>query len=477
MKKLLTLALAACALAACAPKQRTVVILATNDMHSHIETFPRLASAVEACRDTVGEVLLVDAGDRWTGNVYNDAAAEPRKPVIDMMNALGYDVATFGNHEFDPGQAFLNVRTQQAAFEVVCANLVSDTLSFLQPEPYALVDFDGLKIAFVGCVTNYDRNNHPAGKDECFAGLRFTDAVETTAEWGRRLRPECDVLVALTHMGTERDRQLAEAAPEFDVVIGGHSHDETDERVGDVLLTQTGKYLKNVGAVVLRMRGGEIVSKEYRNVPLAGYEPHPDFRAMADRCYDEPALKEPVAELGGTFAKPGLANLFAEAVRAGAKADVGMYHLGGVRLDSLAGTVSVADLYNLDPFRSEVLLLTMTPEQLERVVMAKFNDRVNLGESHRIDLWMTTPYVVETDGGGDAVRVRFPRLKSGRTYRVAVGDYVVKSYAGLEYGSAQGVGRTVSDAIGDYLRAHAPALPQNECLQRIVPEGDPLPVR
>ena len=64
------LILLAAAAAACAPRERTLVLLSTNDMHAKIQNFPRLAAAVENCRDTAQLVVLVDAGDRWTGNAY-----------------------------------------------------------------------------------------------------------------------------------------------------------------------------------------------------------------------------------------------------------------------------------------------------------------------------------------------------------------------------------------------------------------------
>ena len=182
MKKSLFGALLLFVLAACSPRMETVVILSTNDIHAHIEKFPQLAEAVKKCRDTVKNVILVDAGDRWTGNVYCDRAAEPRRPIIDLMNRLRYDVATFGNHEFDAGQAFLGVRTAQCRFPVVCANIVSDTATFPQPAPYAIVERGGRRIGFVASVTNYDHNNHPAGHDENFAGLTFTDAVDAVAD-------------------------------------------------------------------------------------------------------------------------------------------------------------------------------------------------------------------------------------------------------------------------------------------------------
>lgn len=77
-------------------------------MHANIENFASLVTAVNLCRDSVA-TLLVDAGDRWTGNVYVDLA-EGRLPIIDLMNHIGYDAATLGNHEFDKGAALLQGR-------------------------------------------------------------------------------------------------------------------------------------------------------------------------------------------------------------------------------------------------------------------------------------------------------------------------------------------------------------------------------
>ena len=76
--------------------------------------------------------------------------------MIALMNELGYDVATLGNHEFDHGQAFLGRMIDSMDFEVVCANVVSDTCTFPQLPPYTIVDRDGIRIGFVGVVTNYE---------------------------------------------------------------------------------------------------------------------------------------------------------------------------------------------------------------------------------------------------------------------------------------------------------------------------------
>ena len=91
MKRFFRAALLAAAVltAACMPRERTIVILSTNDMHAKIQRFPQLAAAVEACRDTAQLVVLLDAGDRWTGNAFVDKVATPGKPVVELVNRLG----------------------------------------------------------------------------------------------------------------------------------------------------------------------------------------------------------------------------------------------------------------------------------------------------------------------------------------------------------------------------------------------------
>lgn len=151
-------------------------------------------------------------GDRWTGNAYVDRAATPGMPMIALMNGLGYDVATLGNHEFDHGQAFLGRMIDSMDFEVVCANVVSDTCSFPPLPPYTVLEEGGFRIGFVGVVTNYEGPGHPAGNASSFAGLTFPDPQRMALKYAAELRPKCDVLVLVSHMGDDRDRELLAGA-------------------------------------------------------------------------------------------------------------------------------------------------------------------------------------------------------------------------------------------------------------------------
>lgn len=456
----------AVAAVACAPRERTLVLLSTNDMHAKIQRFPHLAAAVAACRDTV-TTLLLDAGDRWTGNAYVDLAQTPGMPVIALMNRLGYDAATLGNHEFDHGQAFLGRMLDSMSFEVVCANVVSDTCTFPQLPPSVVIERDGIRIGIVGAVTNYEGPGHPAGNASCFEGLSFPDPQAKASECAAALRPDVDVLVLLSHMGDDRDAELLARETRFDVILGGHTHEEVDTLVNGTLLTQTGKDLQCVGVTTIRLRGRKIVGIDYRLVPLGGYAPDPEYQAEVDRCYADERLNRPVGSFASAADKAGLANWMASAAAAEAGAEVGFYHIGGVRLDSIpAGGIGTARIYDLEPFGTQIAVMRMTPRQMERMIVAKYNEPTR--EGHRLDLVSTTPYEILVNEADSAVGVRFPQLRGGRSYRVSVSDYVYKNYQGLEYADGSISGVKVADVLLRQLGEESPLKPDNRMRQRIV---------
>lgn len=453
---------------ACAPRERTLILLSTNDMHAKIQQFPRLASAVEACRDTAQLVVLVDAGDRWTGNAYVDMAPTPGMPMISLMNRLGYDVATLGNHEFDHGQAFLGRMIDSMSFEVICANAVSDTCTFPKLPPYTVVERDGIRIGFVGVVTNYEGPGHPAGNASSFVGVRFPDPQQMAEQYAAELRPECDVLVLVSHMGDDRDAELLNKNSQFDEVIGGHTHRQIDTLINGTLLTQTGKDLKNVGVTEIKLRGKRIESIDFRLVPLSEYAPDALYQEQVDGYYADPELNKPVGHFSQTADKWGLANWMASAVADEASAEIGIYHIGGVRLDSIAGGgVGQARVYDLEPFGTLIARMRMTPAEMRRMIISKYNDPMNAKEAHRIDLIATTPYVIVTDGADNAVDVVFPKLREGRRYKIAVSDYVYRNYKDLAYTDGGITDEKVADVLLEELEEDRPVKIDNTPRQTI----------
>lgn len=463
------------AAAACTP-ERTVVLLSTNDIHAQIDRFPQLAAAVEACRDTVENVVLVDAGDRWTGDPFVDRTTPAGMPIIRLMNRLGYDVATFGNHEFDHGQAHLGRLLDSMEFAVVCSNLRSDTCTFPQVPPYTVIERGGIRIGFVGAVTNYEGPGHPAGHASNFVGLTFPDPQQTSLQYARELRPQVDLLVLVSHMGDNRDEELlskmAQDADDrnlYDLVIGGHTHQIRNSVIGGTLFTQTGSRLNNVGATVIRMRGRKIVDISFRLVELAPYEAAQPYADMVVAYKDCPELNRTAGRFAKGANKLGVAGWIARSIASATKSEIGLYHRGGVRLDTIpAGEVSRAAIYALEPFNTPVTVTRMTPEELRAVILSKYNDPCNLSEAHRIDLIATTPYVIVTDAEDNALDIVFPDLQAGRRYSVALNDYIYRNYAEIDRTRGRILDKLlVNEVLLDELASGRPVVPDNDPLQQV----------
>lgn len=451
-------------------QDKTFVILTTNDIHAQIDKFPALAAAVEACRDTI-DVILVDAGDRWTGNAFVDLI-EHYSPMYELTNKLQYDVTIYGNHEFDKGQAYVAVANRQAQYPILGANIISDTTSFPQPAPFAIIERKGKKIAFVGITGNYDANGHPSGKDESYEGIRFTDPHASAGEYGY-LADECDMVVLVSHSGLDRDIEFAQSAYSegFDYIVSAHSHDLTSQSVNGKLISQTGNRLKNIGAATVTINRDGEVAISHRNISLADYTPAAEYAQMVEEYYNNPMLNAAIGHAGSEFNTTALQNLFAQTIRNSGKADLGLYHAGGVRLETIPqGEISMATILNIEPFSSQIALLSMTTDNLKELIMTKFNDTVNIGESHRIDLILTSPYTVITDSKGEAIDVIFPELDPKKSYKVATGDYIFKTYRGLNYSAGAITETLVTTALENYIRSCEAIEPSSVALQEITKE-------
>lgn len=442
------------------------VILSTNDMHASLDNMSRLATAVKECRDTVF-TIVVDAGDRWTGNAYVDLA-EGRLPMIHLMNAVGYDVATLGNHDFDAGQQVLDNAIDKAEFEVVCANMTSlgewlDDVDRCE----RIVTPAGVAVDFVGVVTSYS-NGHPDGNDVNFEGLQFEDPQIVAEREGDESNG--DVKVLLSHMGHDRDLALAERYGGYDVIIGGHTHKLLDTVVNGTVIGQTQRKLKYVGVTRIKMRGKRVVDVEYENIPLKNYAKDAEVEAQVKEIEANPALQEVVGEMAHSTNHVGLCNLQTKIIKEATGAEIGIYHRGGVRIiEGLPkGDVTVKTLFDNEPFFSQVHLVEMTPAQLRKLIVEKYNDTINAKEAHVVDLYATTPYRIIVDENDMAYDVHFPRLREGRKYKIAVADYVARNYAHFECENEVRLPLLVFELDRAYFEKNSPVEVSNEPLQRVV---------
>ncbi len=458
---------AAIVLSGCATHSETFFIISTNDIHGAIEKIPNLATLTGQYRSQdTASVFLLDAGDRWTGNSYVDMASEPGRPVMDLMGLLGYDAATFGNHEFDKGLAILDERTKEASFPVVLANIDTGTTPLSQPDPYIVLHtMGGRTIAVLGLIYNFV-NGHPDGHDEIFAGTAFASPYETAAMYSH-LAEENDMLIGLTHLGVEADSVLAVTVPAFDLIIGGHTHAVIQEPpvYGKTFVTQTGKSLRYAGITEVRMKGREVASINNRLVLLDTVAPDPVYQKLVDKYLDNEELNRPIGSFAGDVGFDGVANFFTDVIRKELDTDFGLYHAGGMRVHRYGkGMLSTADIFALEPFGSRAVKVVMTLSEIRQLIINKFNDTENPGEAHCIDIHPSgMNYTIVTDERGEAVDVTFDHryaYEAGHRYTVAMADYIYKMYK-FDKPAAEAESPLLTDIFIEYFDSNSPVVPDN----------------
>ena len=267
MKK--TITIIAAFFAAAAIYAQNLTILHFNDTHSHIDPqrsgdYKGMGGVIEqgAFIDSVRladgrrNVLLLHAGDFGQGTSYFTELGGNIE--IDVMNSLGFDVVCLGNHEFDNGKEELARRLGNLKADVVCANYdFSGTVLSSHVRPYAIVRKAGLKIGIIGLLTDIRRVVDKGIADD----LVYNDPAEVTLRWAEYLKnvKGCDMVICLSHLGYEEDRELAAAVRNVDVIVGGHTHTLLNklQKVKDldgkeVVIVQNWKWGLNVGKLTVR---------------------------------------------------------------------------------------------------------------------------------------------------------------------------------------------------------------------------------
>ena len=227
-------------LTASAQQTKQLVILHTSDTHSRIEPIDphaadryagmggvvRRATFLKDFRAGNPDVLLFDCGDISQGTPYYNLFQG--EVEVKMMNLMGYDAMTIGNHEFDFGLDNMARLFRMADFPVVCANYdVTGTVLEGLVKPYVVLNRDGMKIGVFGLSPKMEGL---VQADKC-EGVVYNAPIAAAQEVPARLRAQegCDVVICLSHLGFRIknevcDEKLAAETKGIDVILGGHSH-------------------------------------------------------------------------------------------------------------------------------------------------------------------------------------------------------------------------------------------------------------
>lgn len=424
-------------------KSRHIYIITTNDIHANINMMPQLSTLVREY-EQLGDVILTDSGDRVTGNAFVDDHPQPGIPMIELMNAVGYDVVTLGNHEFDKGAEVLAEMITTAEFSFVCANLTTPE-DYPAIEPYTLIEFDNFTLGIAGIVDT-DGNGHPLGGDEAYAPFRFTTDVTTAYEISAEVATKSDFSILLSHMGIEQDRALANLSAQYNWIAGGHSHDTTLEQINNCRISQNGKNLHYATIADIELADGEIINIDYEQVSVSAYDADPCITAIVAQIKSQnPEMCAVEGYANALATQDGVANFTIDALASYPYDDsftpeITFYHFGGIRLSNLlAGDITRGDIYNNDPFQSTIYIGAMTPAEIRRFILDKYNsgsvERPDK-ESHYAYFRSDLPYTIvlgDTPAAQpDAIDILFD-LEDGRSYRVAMCNYIAENYIDKEF--------------------------------------------
>lgn len=463
-----------------------IVILHNNDVHSRLESHVpsgaeekqggrvRLATLVERIRAEYGadKVLLLDAGDAIHGmNIDNLFGG---LPSIEVMNAMGYNAFTPGNHEFNYGQEVLAQRILDADFPTLMANVTREDGTLFAGRSALITEINGVKVGIMGLVAQETPMvTHPKN----VVGLVFHDPIAVAKQLAAKLRPEVDLLVALTHIGYGVDRELANAVPELDVIVGGHSHTELPEAevVNGVLIVQSHEYANNLGFLRLVVEDGQIVEYESELLPVTADIPkNAKVQAVIDRWNEQ--VEHRLAQVAGTTSvewigerefvrtqETNLGNLIADIIRETAGAEIAITNGGGIRASIGAGDVTVGDIYNVLPFDNTLVVVELMGMDIIDAL------------EHSVRLWpaqnggflqvsgLSFEVVPDALPGGRVINVKVgdTAIAAGRYYTVATNDFLAAGGDGYETLKnsvlVADTGIMFRDVVVDYFNEHPTA--------------------
>ncbi|AQQ54171.1 bifunctional metallophosphatase/5'-nucleotidase [Planococcus lenghuensis] len=394
-----------------------VQLLGVNDWHGQIDVTRKVAGRYVGGAEYLAaylkqreaenkNTLLIHSGD-MTGGSSPASALLQDEPTIEIMNALGFDIGTLGNHEFDRGVDELNRllfggyhettgEFEGAGFPYIAANVVYKNSGENLLPAYQIQKVNGMDIGFIGVVTEDIREVVIASALE---NIEVTDSTEAIDKAVAELKAQgVESIVVLAHApassntdGTNATGEAVELAnsidDEVDIILGAHNHAYSDAIVDNKLVVQAYSYGTAFTDIdlVIDPKTKDIVQKSAEVVTTFhdGIEPDAEVKAMVDQYKENvaPLINRIVGGSQGTITRTGddsgespLGNLIADSQRVAMATDFALMNPGGIRASLDAGPITWGELYTIQPFGNYLVSMTYTGEQIKAVLEQQFTE-------------------------------------------------------------------------------------------------------
>ena len=384
-------------------------VLHVNDTHANIENAPRQITAINQYRKGNTNNLLLHAGDVFSGTLYFNEFKGLAD--LELMNLVGYDAFTFGNHEFDLGTEALLPFVQNANFPFVSANVdfsKDSLMKGLQNHSYSqkpkdgkiydgiIKNINGERIGIFGLTTAETTSISSPGE------VQFEEYISSARASVKALKKQgVNKIIALTHIGYndgggDNDLDLANAVEGIDIIVGGHSHSQLDEPVvvnkfrEPTIIVQANEYSKFLGEldVSFDKKGkvtayeGNLISIDAKNNDgsyvftedasaaqiLAKYKPIVDAKKKqvvgatnVDLIGGNPAARTGETNLGNLIAD----GMLTKAKTINPNTVIALQNGGGVRTSLKTGPITLADVMTVLPFSNALAIMEISGTELK----------------------------------------------------------------------------------------------------------------
>ena len=406
MKKLIALLLAACLMLglmttafAADEKSNDIVILYTNDVHCAVDDnigYAGLAAYKKEMQAAYNYVALVDCGDSVQGDVIGTLSKG--EYLVDIMNEVGYDFASFGNHEFDYTLPQLQKLIDKAKYQYLCCNLTytgKDGKGLTGYKAYEIKTYGDIKVAFVGIDTpeSFTKSTPTYFQDangnfvysfaEGNKGADLYNKVQETVDAAKK--DGATYVVALAHLGVDessepwRSTDLIANTTGIDAVLDGHSHSTIAMELvknkdgKEIPLSSTGTKLVNIGK--LTISDGKFTTELVTDYAVKDDATDTFVKSIQEK--NEALVNTVVARTSvdlttkradGTRAvrnrETNLGDLCADAYRAVSGADIALVNGGGIRADIPAGDITYGQIIKVHPYGNALCVVEATGQEI-----------------------------------------------------------------------------------------------------------------
>jgi 2',3'-cyclic-nucleotide 2'-phosphodiesterase (5'-nucleotidase family) len=347
---------------------KTLTIFHINDPHGSIDNFAKIKYIVDQEKKE-NNVILVCAGDIFSGNPVVDNYDPKGYPMIDLMNKVGFDISEIGNHEFDYGETILKDRLNQAQFSWICANVNMNTTGIPQPKPYQTITKNNIKVTFLGLLETNGKKDAviPSTHPWRVKNLTFQKYADVIGNYAQLKETEnADLYIALTHLGLNTDKNIANNYPYFDIIIGGHSHSKVNTTVNNIPIVQAGSYLNYLGKIKLTLKDKQIQSLTYDLIDLNNYPNENSTIKDAINNYDTMAnLDEVIGYSEAYHNSQQVGYFYTDVLKNEMNVDVTFQNTGGIRSSLNEGDITKREIFEIDPFNNGSVTYTMSISEIK----------------------------------------------------------------------------------------------------------------